>query len=632
MIPTTETTHANVGRNTASLQMGIDPSAFKHLMGVLTNLYSDKALAVIREYSTNARDSHIQANHADRPIETTLPANGSRTPKFRVQDFGVGLSFDELRDVYAQYGASTKRMSNDVNGMLGLGCKSALTYADSFTITSVKDGRKVMAVVTKDESGVGAIKVLADLETSEANGVTIEIPVPASSVGSFRKTAHEFFRYWEPGTVLIDGAAPSDPHRGTEENGSAVWVTPDILVTRGAGYGEKSHVVMGGVAYPHDFQMSGCLIRAWVNVGEVDFTPSREALHYTDRTNSTVQRIKVSVNNNLVSRIRRVASKGTVYERNHVVYQWAEHVNSLSSSKPAVRTDARRTFRVLNDYATRYKHGQFNWRDFQSGKSIVSGFPFKSVGPTHKARLTEFFKGQSHCFLFPETTDLSAIEGHPLLVTWEEVVKSTNKPAAKKRQVTLYCARKNNSLGVRTDVREAENFGSAPIYYTVGNYDPRAADVWQVNLRTQAQVDRFKRLHPQALSVDTYVSQQVQAAEAGLTDDDRLALVVRQGQITGPFRDLEFRKAEPLLHDPLLKRVIRAYSHTSASLTKADNLGVRVTDTKVCDEIFDRYPLLSQFRDPYVHTPNHYNRTSVVSELVIYLNGKYQALVAGKKV
>lgn len=39
--------------------MSIDQSALAHIMNVLTDLYVDPELAVIREYSTNALDSHI---------------------------------------------------------------------------------------------------------------------------------------------------------------------------------------------------------------------------------------------------------------------------------------------------------------------------------------------------------------------------------------------------------------------------------------------------------------------------------------------------------------------------------------------------------------------------------------------
>jgi hypothetical protein len=52
--------------------MSIDPSGMAHVMSVLTNLYADAPLAVLREYATNARDSHVAAR--DGPADRGGPA------------------------------------------------------------------------------------------------------------------------------------------------------------------------------------------------------------------------------------------------------------------------------------------------------------------------------------------------------------------------------------------------------------------------------------------------------------------------------------------------------------------------------------------------------------------------------
>jgi hypothetical protein len=54
-------------------RMSFDENSLSHLMSILTDLYSDPALAVIREYSTNALDSHVEAGNTD-PIEVILPS------------------------------------------------------------------------------------------------------------------------------------------------------------------------------------------------------------------------------------------------------------------------------------------------------------------------------------------------------------------------------------------------------------------------------------------------------------------------------------------------------------------------------------------------------------------------------
>ena len=53
-------------------------------------LYANKIRAVVRELSTNAYDSHIDAGKKDVPFEVHLP--NSMEPHFSIRDFGTGLS------------------------------------------------------------------------------------------------------------------------------------------------------------------------------------------------------------------------------------------------------------------------------------------------------------------------------------------------------------------------------------------------------------------------------------------------------------------------------------------------------------------------------------------------------------
>ena len=63
-----------------------------------SNIYSDKMLAVVREYSTNGWDGHILAGTPDRPLKITLPT--LLAPVFKVRDFGVGMSEETVLNVY----------------------------------------------------------------------------------------------------------------------------------------------------------------------------------------------------------------------------------------------------------------------------------------------------------------------------------------------------------------------------------------------------------------------------------------------------------------------------------------------------------------------------------------------------
>jgi len=266
------------------IDMSIDQSALHFIMSVLTDLYSDPEMAIIREYSTNAFDAHIE-DAVSRPIEVTTPSPLS--PYFRVRDYGLGLDDDDIREVYSLYGASTKRGSDDVVGMLGLGCKSALTYTDQFTLSGIKDGLCTQVAISRDEDGSGSMTVVDQYPTDEPSGV--EIVIPAKQGNRIEEKAKNFFRFWKPGTVLLDGKEPKLIQ--------GMKISDDLLLTNEV---DQSYVVMGNVPYPAPVLDEGRRWTEWptvafVEIGTVQFTPSRESLQMTALTKATLATVKERV-------------------------------------------------------------------------------------------------------------------------------------------------------------------------------------------------------------------------------------------------------------------------------------------------------------------------------------------------
>lgn len=255
-----------------SENMYLDSESLPHLMGVLSNLYSDAVLAVIREYSTNARDSNVAAGKADTPIRVTLPTHASRM--FVVSDDGVGLSEEEVFRIYGGYGVSTKRESNDFTGQLGLGCKSALAYTSMFSLVSVKDGVKTTYSIHKDEKGIPSITRLSSVNTDSGNGVTVSIPVEGNDIYRFSRSASEFFGFWD---VKPEGVSTVNHIE------NALNICDGVYLVRGS----YTTVVMGGVPYRVAWESANNTLRGtiiYADMGEVDFTPSREDLYMTKRT------------------------------------------------------------------------------------------------------------------------------------------------------------------------------------------------------------------------------------------------------------------------------------------------------------------------------------------------------------
>lgn len=275
--------------------MTFDENSISHLMSVLTDLYSNTALAVIREYSTNARDAHIAAGCPERPIEVTLPSTFDNM--LIIKDYGTGMSKDDITDHFSKYGWSSKRDTDDEVGSLGLGCKSGLTYTSQFTLVTTQDGITNTVLVTREEAGGGVVQIIDTVQTDEPNGTEVQIPVKNWS--DMASNAKAFFKYWDRGTVLLDGV---EPECIWDEKGGRIRVDEDIMVIPVASGNERqSMLVMGGVAYPinldkvaaknygivTDAQYMRCVVR--VPIGTINFVPSREALNYNKRTLETIE-------------------------------------------------------------------------------------------------------------------------------------------------------------------------------------------------------------------------------------------------------------------------------------------------------------------------------------------------------
>jgi hypothetical protein len=262
-----------------------------------SNIYSDKILAVVREYSTNGWDGHILNGTPDRPLQITLPT--SLSPVFKVRDFGVGLSEESVMHIYTSYGTSTKDSSNDFNGTFGLGSKSAFAYGNTFGITSYFNGVKTLYTAYLDETNIGKIRKEYSEPTSEVNGVEIEIAVKSADIRQFNETASNFYKHFQPTPDFLGGDGTVVNALETFGKSVLMFEGSDFSIKNNEGspywMREKSVAIMGNVAYPLSVEALGwgdsradlltkaCVILQ-IPIGAVSITASREALEYDKRT------------------------------------------------------------------------------------------------------------------------------------------------------------------------------------------------------------------------------------------------------------------------------------------------------------------------------------------------------------
>jgi HSP90 family molecular chaperone len=176
---------------------GVSEEGMPILLDIMSNkIYSDKPLAIIREYACNAWDANVENGNGDKPIQVFLP--NRMEPVLKIRDFGKGLSPEEIREIYIMYGNSTKRQSNEMIGMLGIGSKSAFAYGDSFVITSFNDGKKYVYSAFRDASKRPEMAQLGKAEkTDEPSGIEIQIPIRNEDIATILKKAGQFFQHWD---------------------------------------------------------------------------------------------------------------------------------------------------------------------------------------------------------------------------------------------------------------------------------------------------------------------------------------------------------------------------------------------------------------------------------------------------
>ena len=272
---------------------GISIADQAHIMRILRDqLYSDRVLAVLREYSTNAWDANRMAGRGDRPIEIDLPT--SLQHYLCIRDCGPGLSRDDVFKVYSQYGASTKRDTDVAVGMLGIGSKSAFSYTSSFTVTSWHGGTKSIYNATLDERDVGVIQLLHEEPCGPETGVEIKVPIKTGDIPEFKKKSASLFQYFRPLPKFNIDVEFRDPPKLSYVNGFIC----DIDESSGNDDGQIA--ILGCIPYRishseinkalYDIPLlRGCSrLGIFFEIGEADFSANREELKYTDRTRSAI--------------------------------------------------------------------------------------------------------------------------------------------------------------------------------------------------------------------------------------------------------------------------------------------------------------------------------------------------------
>lgn len=280
-----------------------------------SGLYANKIRAVIRELSCNAVDSHVAAGRSTTPFDVHLP--NAMEPWFAIRDYGVGLSDDQVVNIYTTYFESTKTDSNAFIGALGLGSKSPFSYTDNFTVTAIQNGVKGIYSAFINGEGVPSIAKMMSEQTTDPNGVEIKFSVNEKyDFSKFKSEAAEVYASFKLQPV-VSGANDFKPN---EIKYKTRDIIPGVHEIDMGYYNSHSIAIMGNIAYPIDVpndesnlgnlaQILKCGLLIDFDIGELDFQASREGLSYIPQTISAIKRKLELINSHLVSFVTAEAEK-----------------------------------------------------------------------------------------------------------------------------------------------------------------------------------------------------------------------------------------------------------------------------------------------------------------------------------
>lgn len=278
-------------------QISIDAQNLEHIISILsTNLYSNPEQSFLREITCNAVDSHIEAGTKEPVIITFAFDSASLDYVVSVRDYGTGISPERFKNIYLNIGSSTKRESNDYIGSFGIGRFSALACADMVHITSYYNGMQYQYLMLKNGTKIN-IDLLCEIPTEEHNGVEVKIHV--NSLTLYRRALK--YLWFIPNVYVNDISQPIPIEQLSVTNFNERKLYHFNHFTYNTVDDTKLFVLHGTVLYPIDqsvlpnaFSDSINVNHIWkkvipkFNIGELEVTPNREQLLYSDKTKKAI--------------------------------------------------------------------------------------------------------------------------------------------------------------------------------------------------------------------------------------------------------------------------------------------------------------------------------------------------------
>ncbi|MHA2064009.1 MAG: ATP-binding protein [Candidatus Thorarchaeota archaeon] len=261
------------------------------LWDILQDPYKNPIGAIVREYTSNAWDAHVEAANLEDPIIVEIAKDESGW-YWSVEDFGVGMSEERIREVFVEYLETTKDLSNDEIGAFGIGSKSGLSYTELVHYRTRHQGTEYNYLLRKGEEAP-VLDLISKQSTDDQDGTYVKVYIKESYRSGYSRKEPETWKFKEQckqqlpyfHNVFFKGCDIDNNYKIYEGDHFKV----STLISTA-----NMHMCIGDVYYPIDWeQMKMTEIKVAVglkfNIGDLDLQFTREDVKYSQRTKDAIK-------------------------------------------------------------------------------------------------------------------------------------------------------------------------------------------------------------------------------------------------------------------------------------------------------------------------------------------------------
>lgn len=277
------------------IEMNIAEDGMDFIFDMLSDLSANRGAYALREAYSNAYDATVLTGDMTRPIEINLvsidddetrgiagavarfSSDFNPTSMFAtITDHGIGMTTEDVKKYFTQYGGSKKRGGVLTVGSKGLGSKAPLACSDVFMVESTRDGVTTYAAIER-KNGRNSATVRFE-ETGKDSGTTITIPIIDKGVYNQMKECAEDLIKWNLDATIIYNGTVISPKFAMSTAGSVLAVNDRYNV---------DYTYLGEIAVAENESGEPVMFRMWertdcfphVNVPSIDLNLAGVCYH-----------------------------------------------------------------------------------------------------------------------------------------------------------------------------------------------------------------------------------------------------------------------------------------------------------------------------------------------------------------